>query len=147
MRAFADPTRKALADLVAFYGRVDEAQSGFSCPGRARCSRFAETGREPYLWRIEWLLVARRVAERGGRLPAERPDAGCRFLDAAGRCTVYEERPFGCRTYGCELAQNGGRGQRERLRSLNRELGDLALGFDPEDDGPRPISRHHSKGA
>ncbi|MHB1844630.1 MAG: YkgJ family cysteine cluster protein [Deltaproteobacteria bacterium] len=146
MRRFADPKRQALAELSAFYDRVDAAQSSFSCPNRARCCQFATTGREPYLWRLEWLLLEQRVAARGGRFPKVREDGGCRFLDGEGRqCGVYQDRPFGCRTYGCELADNGGRGQRERLRGLNRELGELAQQFDPEDDGPRPISRFFSR--
>jgi Fe-S-cluster containining protein len=142
MRRHADPTRQSLADLQAFYVRVDAAQPGFSCPRRGRCCQLRETGREPYLWKLEWRLLEQAIAERGGRMPAAREDGGCRFLAADGRsCSVYDRRPFGCRTYGCELASGTGKKERERLRVLTRELTALAETFDPVDDGPRPLSR------
>ncbi len=148
MRRFADPTRQALADLAALFARVDRAHGGFSCPNRARCCQFAQTGREPYLWHVEWQALARRVAELGGRLPPPRPDGGCRFLDGEGRrCTVYDVRPFGCRTYGCELAEGLTRSLREQVRGFTRELTALAERFDPEDGGPRPLSRWVSEAA
>ncbi len=142
MRRFADPRKQSLADLAAYYLRVDQAQPSFTCPRRSRCCSFRETGREPYLWELEWALVERAVAARGGRLPPERTDGACRFLDPDGKgCTIYESRPFGCRTFGCELSSGHGRPERERLRVLTRELTELAERFDPEDGGPRPLSR------
>jgi Fe-S-cluster containining protein len=142
MRRYGDPRRQALADLQALFERVDAAQPGFTCPRRGRCCRFRETGREPYLWKLEWELLGQAIAERGGRMPAERADGGCRLLAADGKgCSVYEKRPFGCRTFGCELASGTGRQERERLRELTRELTGLAERFDPLDDGPRPLSR------
>jgi Fe-S-cluster containining protein len=36
-------------------------------------------------------------------VPPQRADGGCRLLDEEGqRCTIYEARPFGCRTFFCE---------------------------------------------
>jgi uncharacterized protein len=142
VRRFADPERQSLADLSALYSRVDAAHAGFSCPNRAACCQLAQTGREPYLWHVEWRLLERRIAERGGRTPPAREDGGCRFLDESGkRCTVYQERPFGCRTFGCELATGMTRPLRERVRELTRELTALAEGYDPDDGGPRPLTR------
>ncbi len=140
MRRFADPERQALADLSALYARIDAAHQGFSCPNRAACCQLAQTGRQPYLWHVEWRLLERRIAERGGRTPPPREDGGCRFLDESGRrCTVYEDRPFGCRTFGCELATGMTRVLRERVREQTRELTDLAERYDPEDGGPTPL--------
>lgn len=142
MRRFGDKTKQALADLLAFYGRVEAAQPNFACPRRSRCCQLRTTGREPYLWELEWAAVARAVAERGGRLPKVREDGGCRFLAEDGHgCTLYAARPFGCRTYGCELASGSGRAEHEKLRVLTKELTGLAETFDPEDGGPRPLSR------
>jgi Fe-S-cluster containining protein len=142
VRRYADPEKQSLADLRALFARVDKEHAGFVCPNRALCCSFAQTGREPYLWHLEWRLLQRRIAERGGRVPPEREDGGCRFLDATGhRCTVYEDRPFGCRTFGCELATGMTRPLREKVRELCKELTGLAETFDPEDGGPRPISR------
>ncbi len=142
MRRFTDPKRQSLADLQALFVRVDAAQPNFSCPRRGLCCQLRETGREPYLWELEWELVSQAIAERGGRMPAAREDGGCRLLAADGRsCSIYQKRPFGCRTFGCELASGSGRPERERLRVLTRELTELAERFDPQDGGPRPISR------
>ena len=142
MRRFKDVRRQAMADLAAYYQRVDKAQPNFSCPRRGRCCQLRETGREPYLWELEWLPLAQVIAERGGRPPAAREDGGCRFLAEDGRsCSVYAQRPFGCRTFGCELSSGHGRPERERLRILTRELTGMAQAFDPEDGGPRPLSR------
>jgi hypothetical protein len=142
LRRFREPERQAIEDLGAFYRRVDQAHQGFSCPQSGDCCQLRTTGREPYLWRIEWLLLARRIAERGGRMPEVRADGGCRFLDPAGRrCTVYADRPFGCRTYGCGRAEGLTRGLREEVRLFTRELSGLAEQFDPEDGGPRALTR------
>ena len=142
MRRFADPTKQALADLAAFYERVDRAQPNFTCPRRSQCCQLKETGRQPYLWELEWAAVAKAVADRGGRLPPEREDGGCRFLDGEGKgCTIYAARPFGCRTFGCELSSGHGRVERERIRDLTKELTGMAEKFDPEDGGPRPFLR------
>jgi len=142
VRRFREPERQATADLAAFYQRVDRAHEGFSCPQSGDCCQLRTTGREPYLWRIEWLLLSRRIAERGGRLPPAREDGGCRFLDPAGRrCTVYADRPFGCRTFGCERASGMTRGLREEVRHFTRELSGLSEQFDPEDGGPRALTR------
>ncbi len=142
MRRFTDPAHQAVADLTAFYARLDRAHAGFSCPARAACCQLSRTGREPYLWAIEWLLLSRRIGERGGRIPEARRDGGCRFLDSAGRrCTVYDVRPFGCRTFGCELAIGQTRALRETVRGFTRELTALAEAFEPADEGPRPLSR------
>jgi uncharacterized protein len=142
MRRYGDPRQQSLADLEALYVRVDAAQPNFTCPRRGRCCQLRETGREPYLWKLEWALLEKAIAERGGRMPEARADGGCRLLAADGHsCSVYEKRPFGCRTFGCELASGSGRKERERLRELTRELTGLAEAFDPIDDGPRPLTR------
>ena len=142
MRRFKDKRKQALADLEAYYLRVDQAQPNFSCPRRGRCCQLRTTGREPDLWELEWAALAQVVAERGGRVPPAREDGGCRFLAEDGAsCGVYASRPFGCRTFGCELSSGHGRVERERLRVLTRELTELALDYDPEDGGPRPLSR------
>ena len=149
MRRYGNPERQALADLEALFAKVDVEHSGFACPSRGCCCQFKETGREPYLWPLEWRLLERRVAARGGKVPAPHEDGGCRFLDESGkRCGVYADRPFGCRTYGCELATGMNRALRDRVHALSRELATLAERFDDREDlaegssrGPRPLSR------
>jgi Fe-S-cluster containining protein len=144
--AFSD--RQALANLEALFAKVDAEHSNFSCPSRGRCCQFKETDLEPYLWPLEWRLLERRIAAHGGKVPAPREDGGCRLLDGSGkRCGVYTDRPFGCRTYGCELASGMNRALRDRVHALSRELSTLAERFDESTDrgdsaqGPRPLSR------
>jgi uncharacterized protein len=147
MRRFGDKTKQALADLGAYYARVDQAQPNFSCPRSGRCCQLRTTGREPYLWELEWLALDRAIAARGGRMPPAREDGGCRLLAEDGAsCSVYASRPFGCRTFGCELSSGHGRQERERLRILTRELTAMAEAHDPEDEGPRPLSRFFERG-
>ena len=142
MRRYGDKTNQSLADLQAFYTRVDAAQPNFTCPRRSLCCQLKTTGREPYLWELEWAALARAIAQRGGKVPPQREDGACRFLGADGTsCGAYDARPFGCRTFGCELSSGHGRPERERVRGLTRELTGLAEAFDPEDGGPRPMSR------
>ena len=69
-----------------------------------------------------------------GVLPPPRADGGCPFLDGAGkRCTVYEDRPLGCRTFFChrmtgpaEVPSNVTNALFERLKALNLALDDEA---------------------
>ncbi len=71
-------------------------------------------------------------------MPPARADGGCRFLDETGlRCTVYEARPFGCRTYFCE------RGRGPELKGLSThelldELARINIAVDSA-SAPRPI--------
>jgi len=57
------------------------------------------------------------------------------MLDAAGKCLIYEARPFGCRTHFCPAA--GGPYARRDVLDLIRRLEDVdrQLGG----DGPSPI--------
>jgi Fe-S-cluster containining protein len=136
----------ALAALRALYQEVDEALDGWSCVESGDCCHFARTGREPYLWPLEWMLLERALAARGlkgrGLLPIVQEARACPLLGDRGRCTVYEARPFGCRTYFCRRASGPERRlPRERLAALGRRLAGLSEGDDPRGGGPRPLSR------
>jgi Fe-S-cluster containining protein len=83
------------------------------------------------LWPSEWALLMERIR---GVLPEPRSDGGCPFLDPAGtRCTVYADRPFGCRTFFCHrirgpaaVPSEATDGLLERLKALNLVLDDEA---------------------
>src|SRR5205823_5208735 len=82
----------------AIYRLADAAFARWSCPSSGECCQLAKTGRQPWLWPSEWKLIAARKGP-------PRADGGCPFLDAAGaRCTVYADRPLGCRTFFCGRA-------------------------------------------
>ena len=150
----------ALAELRALYAEVDARFAGWSCDASTTCCRFGITGREPYVTAVE-LLALRKAIARTGRKPAgaavkaprRLPLAGadaerrCPLLGETGRCTVYEARPFGCRTYFCDRALAG---EPVRQRDVNafvqriRAVSDrLAPGGQGGGDGGagRPLTR------
>jgi Fe-S-cluster containining protein len=143
-----------LEELLALYRQVDLSQQGASCPASTECCRFGVTGREPYVTSIEVAALRRAVARRGGPLSTKRralplaagPDARkderiCVFLDAGGRCAVYESRPFGCRTFHCARATLPAKPSPAEQRQFVNQLRDIASRHEPGGDAPRPLSR------
>lgn len=125
-----------LADLAALYASVDALYADWSCPGSTECCRFGITGRQPYVTEIELLAIRHALARRGGLLAPKRralpialeaeKERICPLLDRDQRCSVYADRPLGCRTYYCEKAQPGAGPERSELREHTRALQDLA---------------------
>ena len=88
------------------------------------------TGRPPWLWPSEWALLMKRV---GQVVPPARADGGCAFLDPGGtRCTVYEDRPFGCRTFFCHRIRGPAAVPSESTEALLERLKALNLALDDE---------------
>jgi uncharacterized protein len=137
--------------LATLYGEVDALHAGFSCPASTECCRFGVTGREPYVTALELLAIERALTHRGGGLPSARKRAlplhgasaederTCPLLDRAGRCSVYEVRPFGCRTFYCARAERGADPRRE-LRPLLAQLRELAARHRPGGDAARALT-------
>ncbi|MBS1152131.1 MAG: hypothetical protein H6Q89_3829 [Myxococcaceae bacterium] len=121
----------ALTETRAVLRQADRAWSKHGCPSTAECCQLQTTGRPPWLWPSEWALVVKKV---NGVLPPARADGGCPFLDPSGkRCTVYEDRPLGCRTFFCHritgpaaVPAEATNGLFDRLRALNVALDDEA---------------------
>jgi Fe-S-cluster containining protein len=140
-----------LAELTLVYAEADALYAGWSCPASTECCRFGVTGREPYVTSIEALAVERAVKAAGGPLSPRRRalpmtidavrERVCTFLDASGRCAVYANRPFGCRTFYCERATPGGKRSRTDERRLVDRVRDIAARHEPGGDAPRPLSR------
>ena len=120
--------KPVLERVRAIYREVDARPVTRTCELRTECCRFHLSGRTPYLTKGEAILAARAWKASGRKAI---PDAGgaCPFLSAAdGRCLIYQDRPFGCRTHFCAAA--GGpfaRGEVVdliwKLESLDAELG------------------------
>ncbi len=89
----------------------------------------------PQLTRGEVLVAARAVRASGRKALPERTDGACPLLREDGRCLIYQDRPFGCRTHFCAAA--GGPVARNEVVDLIRELEaiDGRLGG----VGPRPL--------
>jgi Fe-S-cluster containining protein len=140
--------------LRALYADADRALEGWTCELSTDCCHFERTGREPYLWPNEWALLERAMAARGmaprRAVPARGEararnlavvDRRCPLLGRDGRCTVYAERPFGCRTFFCERGTGPTpRPPRTELTALGRAIAALAQREDPSCDGPLPLS-------
>jgi Fe-S-cluster containining protein len=145
-----------LEELFALFRQVDLSLQGASCPASTECCRFGVTGREPYVTSIEIAALRRAVARRGGPLSAkrralplaaggERTERICRFLDVHGRCSVYDARPFGCRTFHCARATVPAKPSGAEQRELVNRLRDIASRHEPGGDAPRPLSKVFSR--
>jgi hypothetical protein len=132
---------QALRELRALYRQADAAYAPFSCPASGECCQLAVTGRQPWLWAPEWLLLT-----RGRPLPPPRADGGCPWLDASGkRCGVYADRPFGCRTFFCSRIRGPSRQPAEAVDTLLRRLERVSQRLMPSLSGPRPLLEWHAE--
>jgi Fe-S-cluster containining protein len=147
-----NPTNDALLDeLAALYRETDRSNAGSSCPASTECCRFGITGREPYVTSIEVAAIERAIARRGGPLSPKRRalpialdaerERVCPLLDDSGRCSVYESRPFGCRTFFCVRATIARRRRPSEERQLVNRLRAIAARHETGGDAPRPLSK------
>ena len=132
--------RRAATETRAVLRQGSAAWRKHSCPGTAECCQLAITKREPWLWPSEWKVIEERLARDRRPIPGPRADGACPLLDKEGkRCSVYDDRPLGCRTYFChriigpeKLPGDETNALLERLRALNVAVDDAA--------SPRSIS-------
>ncbi len=123
-----NPEKEALAQVRALYDELARRPVERACTRSTGCCQFHVTGRTPMLTRGEALLAARAVRAAGRKTLPTRTDGACPLLRDDGRCTIYDSRPFGCRTHFC--AQAGGiipRGEVidliRRLEAIDAQLG------------------------
>jgi hypothetical protein len=109
----------AAAEVRAIYREWEARPLERNCTGRGDCCRFQLTGRTPFLTKGEALVAALAWRAAGRTRVPETADGACPFLKA-GRCQIYEGRPFGCRTHFCEAA--GGPAARKDVRDLIQRL-------------------------
>jgi hypothetical protein len=137
MRAMRrEEIQAALIEVRAIFAELAKRSVGRSCIARTECCQFQLTGLTPQLTKGEALVAAKGFRATGRRELPESEDGACPLLKReTGRCLIYAERPFGCRTHFCDAA--GGPYPRKqvvdlirRLEQLDRQLGG---------DGPRKI--------
>lgn len=125
---FEQKINRAVDDVRAVYREIDARPVNRNCVLRRECCHFTLTGRTPHVTRGEAFALAKALRATGRtRMPA-RFDGCCPFLNAAtGKCMVYADRPFGCRTHFCAAA--GGPYARnevadlvQRLEQIDRDL-------------------------
>ena len=127
----------ALAEVRAVYQELAQRPLTRACQARTECCQFHLTGRTPQLTKGEALVAAKGVRATGRKEMPASADGSCPLLKTAtGRCLIYADRPFGCRTHFCDPA--GGPYPRKDVVDLIRRLEDVdqRLGG----DGPRKIA-------
>jgi hypothetical protein len=140
-------------ELLRLYAEADALVRGRTCvcsdaeaPEAAACCHFGNIGREPYVTALEMVEVTRALAARGGvprrALPLAETLRTCPLLSSAGRCTIYESRPLGCRTFFCQ-ALPGAEGARVRraLIDVAHRLADVSARAFPRGEGSRALTR------
>jgi len=130
------PIAQILAEVRAVYQTLAERPVQRNCIARTECCQFHLTGLTPHLTKGEALLAAKAFRATGRKELPETDDGICPMLKrATGRCLIYADRPFGCRTHFCEAA--GGPYSRKEVLDLIRRLEDLDVRL--KGDGPRKL--------
>ncbi len=119
---------RGVAAVRDVYRELETRPVNRNCALRRECCHFTLTGRTPHVTRGEALALAKALRATGRTRMPSRFDGCCPFLSAAtGKCMVYADRPFGCRTHFCAAA--GGPYARhevadlvQRLEQIDREL-------------------------
>jgi hypothetical protein len=125
-----------VAEVRAIYQELAQRPVQRNCIACGECCKLQLTGLTPYLTKGEALLVAKAFRATGRKQLPETDDGVCPMLQrATGRCLIYADRPFGCRTHFCEAA--GGPYPRRDVLDLIRRLEDLDVRL--KGDGPRKI--------
>jgi hypothetical protein len=126
----------ALGEVRAVYAELAKRPRDHGCQSRTECCQFGRTGLTPQLTKGEALVAAKGLRATGRKEISAPADGACPLLKReTGRCLIYADRPFGCRTHFCEAA--GGPYARKEVLDLIRRLVevDRRLGG----DGPRKI--------
>ena len=127
--------QEALSEVRAVYQELAKRPIQRNCTRLTECCQFKLTGRTPMLTKGEAILAAKAVRAAGKRTLPERTDGVCPLLKLDGKCMIYQDRPFGCRTHFCATA--GGPYPRNEVLDLIRrlEVVDTRL----EGSGPRAL--------
>jgi Fe-S-cluster containining protein len=127
---------ETLAEVRAVYRELAKRPVQRNCIARTECCQFQLTGLTPQLTKGEALLAAKAFRGTGRKELPEPEDGACPLLQrTTGRCLIYADRPFGCRTHFCDAA--GGPYARKEVLDLIRRLEDLDVRL--QGDGPRKI--------
>jgi Fe-S-cluster containining protein len=121
-----DHLEEAIRATSDVYAELKRRPLERDCIQRTECCQFKLTGRTPMLTKGEALLMAAALRAAGRRQLPGTGDAAtgrCPCLNPAGKCIVYDGRPFGCRTHFCAAA--GGPYARREVLDLIRRLEEI----------------------
>ncbi len=128
--------REAIAEVRGIYQALEQIPIQRDCQRLTECCQFRLTGRTPQLTKGEALVAATALRATGRReLPPSR-DGACPLLAPEGKCLIYQDRPFGCRTHYCAAA--GGPYPRRQVAHLVHQLEDIDTRLGG--DGPRLLA-------
>lgn len=120
-RHFHPDHHVALGEVRAVYKDLETRPVQRNCTLLTECCQFKRTGETPYLTRGEAMIAAKAVRAAGRKEMPKRTDGSCPMLHQhTGKCIIYKDRPFGCRTHFCEAA--GGPYTRREVLDLIRRL-------------------------
>lgn len=120
-----------LKEVRAVYAELAQRPVERDCVRRTECCFFTMTGLTPQLTLGEAMVAAKAWRATGRKQLKSREDGGCPMYVGElgkGKCSIYDSRPFGCRTHFCEAA-GGPYGRKEvvdlvyRLESVDAKLG------------------------
>ena len=132
-----DAVRAALAEVRAIYAELDRRPVERACTRLTECCQFKRTGQTPSVTRGEALLATRAFKATGRKEVPSAADGNCPMFEArTGKCLIYADRPFGCRTHFCGAA--GGPYARKEVLDLIRRLEEIDQKLGHR-DGPRPF--------
>jgi Fe-S-cluster containining protein len=115
---------EAVAKVRDVYSDLAGRAIDRNCLGRGECCHFRLTGLTPYLTKGEALVAATALRATGRKSLPQKFDGSCPLLNAGtGKCLIYADRPFGCRTHFCGAA--GGPYARREVLDLIRRLEDV----------------------
>jgi len=139
----ATDRRAQVAEVVAatraVYRDLSARPIERDCIGRTECCHFKLTGRTPFLTKAEAIVAAKALRGSGRTRLPESPDGACPLLNrASGKCLIYENRPFGCRTHFCAAA--GGPYARREVADLIHRLEDLSRPLQGHEAQPLPAA-------
>jgi Fe-S-cluster containining protein len=134
-RSFSAVRDEALAEVRAVYRELEQRPVVRACTRLTECCQFKLTGRTPMLTRGEAMIAAKGLRASGRKALPEREDGACPMLRVDGKCMIYADRPFGCRTHFCAAA--GGPYARGEVLDLIRRL--EAVDGQLGGDGPRAL--------
>lgn len=122
-------------EIQTIYAELEHRPLPRQCEMRTGCCHFRLAGHTPLLTRGEALYAAEGVRRSGRKVLKPHPDGACPLLGRDGRCTIYQHRPFGCRTHFC--AEAGGMYPRKHVADLIQRL--EALDEKLAGGGSRPL--------
>src|SRR6476620_5079065 len=96
----SEDTRSALAAVRQIYAELAQRPVERQCLRRTECCQFKLTGLTPYLTKGEALVAARALRASGRKALPDETEGACPLLERqSGKCLIYADRPFACRTH------------------------------------------------